>query len=125
MATLAERRLDLDMAVYSASRELSLALVRRLTVHTRMLLPEARTVRMAPSDYRPENVVFEICGPYGRVLYSREQQGDLYQIDTGYLIASQITEDADMIVRLAPPKGWPWIRPLASMREWSIKLQQT
>lgn len=124
MADLDGRRLDLDMAVYSASRELSLSLVRRLTAHTRALLRDASTIRTVPSDYRPSNVVWEICGPRGVLLHSLERHGDLHRIDEGYEHASQIAEDVDMIVRLAPPKGWPWVRPLASVREWSIKLQE-
>lgn len=118
--------LGLDMSVYSASRTLSHALVYRLTAHVRALLPEARTIRTAFNEYSGRNEAWEICGPHGKVLYSQEQQGDLYKIDTGYLHASTIASDVDMVVALMPTgaKGWPWVTRLTGQREWSIRLQE-
>ena len=108
----------LDTAVHNASLELTRALRYRLTRWVREMYPQAVTVRTSYNEYANQHVVWQVCGPHGKVLFSQESDGELTRAESRW----RAEDDVDLLIRVAPAKGWQFVQPLTDPHMWSITL---
>lgn len=118
------RRDPTDLVVQDATQYLMKALRIRITQRARRLYPQAMTVQTGYNEYSHRDEVWRVCGPYGRVLFDRESDDRLIDVNHGdrWQDAQQVADDVELLIKMVDVKGTRHVRPLQGNREYSIHL---